>query len=101
MVICFVEKLRKLILASMCIQVLFDQKNHKLWGTQKILHPLTGLESDHGFMDPLISFYSTYKILELLTQYLKKRLFTTAQMSLFSPRGHQHPQGQRLQSRPG
>ena len=84
MVVCLMEKLRKLILASMCIQVLVDQKNHKLWGTQKILHPLTGLESDHGFMDPLISFHSTYKKLELLTQYLKKRLHHNSNVSLLA-----------------
>ena len=48
MVMRFMERLRKLIFASMCIQVLADQKNHKLWGTQEIPHPLTGLESDHG-----------------------------------------------------
>ena len=35
MVMCFVEKLRKLILASVYIQVRFNQKNHKLWGSQK------------------------------------------------------------------
>lgn len=71
---CFVEKLRKLILASVYIQVRFNQKNHKLWGSQKNSTPLTGQESNHSFMDSLISFLNPYKKHELLTQYLKKRV---------------------------
>lgn len=89
-VVRFVEKPRKLILASMYSQAQFDEKNHKCWGLKKILHRLTGLESDHGFIGPLISFLNPHKKHELLTQYLKKRVFITIQMSLFLPSGRWH-----------